>query len=373
VSIGSATPATPMDAPLRRRRPVLGFLGIHAGKRTDQPVSQNETLAALFEEAGYQVRRSSAVKRPSLRTAHQILSILAWRDVDLMVIAGFSGRSFLISEFSSWLGGVTGKRLVLFLHGGNLPVYGPEHRRRVERVLNRVDLVLAPSEYLADTFRSWGYDVRVIPNVLSIEQYEYRPRTAARTGLLWMRTFHEHYDPVMAVRVLARVRERHPDAHLTMGGVDQGMLGETKAEVERLGLVDHVEFAGYMLADAKREAFAANDIFLNTNTVDNMPVSLLEVCASGMVPVATNVGGIPALLTDGVDADLVPSGDVDAMADAVLRLIAEPERFAAMSVAARQLAERSAWPSVYRRWVEELTLVLPDGGLDPDDVREDAA
>ena len=113
---------------------MLGFVGIHAGSRTDQPVSQNETLSRLFEESGYRVRRSSAVKQPALRTAHQILSILSWRRVDLLVIAVFSGRSFWIAEIATRLGRLTGKRMVLFLHGGNLPVFGPEHRRWVERV-----------------------------------------------------------------------------------------------------------------------------------------------------------------------------------------------------------------------------------------------
>ncbi len=179
----------------------MGFVGIHSGGRPDQPVSQNETLARLFESSGYRVRRSSALKQPALRTAHQMISLLSWRRVDVLVIAVFSGRSFWIAELATRLGRLTDKRMVLFLHGGNLPVFGPEHRRWVERVLARSDLVLAPSPFLARTFREWGIDVRVIPNVLAIENYDYLAREAARPRLLWMRTFHEHYDPLMAVRV----------------------------------------------------------------------------------------------------------------------------------------------------------------------------
>ena len=57
-----------------------------------------------------------------------------------------------------------------------------------------------------------------------------------------------------------------------------------------------------------------HDIFLNTNVVDNTPVSVLEAAASGLVPVATAVGGVPKLLTDDVDSLLVASGDDEAMA-----------------------------------------------------------
>lgn len=339
--------------------PVLGFVGIHAGKRTDQPVSQNETIARLFAESGYVARRTSAVKAPSLRTAHQILSLLLWRDVDLIVVAVFSGRSFWIAELATRLGRLTDKRIVLFLHGGNLPVFAPQHRRWVERVFRRADRIIAPSGYLADAFRAWGYDVRIIPNVLFIDDYVYTERERARPALMWMRTFHEHYDPLMAVRVLDRVARVHPDATMTMGGADHGLLDATIAEARRLGVEDRISFPGYMSVEEKRAAFATHDLFLNTNTVDNMPVSVLEAAASGLVPVATAVGGLPKLLHDREDSMLVPTSDDEAMADAVLALVADPRRYAAMSAKARQLALKSSWPEVLELWRDELELLLP--------------
>jgi len=342
------------------RQPVLGFVGVHAGRHTDRPVSQNETLARLFQSIGYKVRRSSAVRAPSLRTAHQILSLLWWRDVDVIVVAVFSGPSFWIADFTSWLAQRLGRRkVVMFLHGGNLPVFGPANRARVTRVFDRADLILAPSAFIADAFRPWGYDVRIIPNVLDIGRYPYVVRTAARPTLLWMRTFHEHYDPLMAVEVLALVAEVHPDITMTMGGADQGLLADTERKADELGVRHRITFGGYLDAEAKTAAFLANDIFLNTNIVDNMPVSVLEAAASGLVPVATAVGGIPDLLTDGKDSLLVPARDAKAMADAVLDLLGDPERYAALSLGARALANRSAWPSVHALWCEQLRVLTP--------------
>jgi glycosyltransferase involved in cell wall biosynthesis len=341
--------------------PRFGFLGIHAGRRTDQPVSQNEILSRLFESVGYQVVRASAVKRPITRTAHQILSLLRWRRLDVTVIAVFSGPSFFIAEFGSFLARhVVRSKVVLFLHGGNLGVFSADHPARVRRAFARADLVLAPSEFLARTFRDAGFDVRVIPNVLALERYRYVERASARPQLMWMRTFHEHYDPLMAVDVLARVAEVHADATLTMGGADHGLLEATRARAVELGVLDRITFAGYLDAAAKADAFASHDVFLNTNRVDNMPVSVLEAAASGLVPVATAVGGIPSLLTDDHDSRLVPAGDVEAMVAAVLDLLADDERYARLSRGARALAERSGWPAVHQRWVEELAPLLPD-------------
>jgi glycosyltransferase involved in cell wall biosynthesis len=342
--------------------PVVAFIGIHAGKRTNQPVSQNETLAALFDRSGYEVRRASAIKRPLFRTLHQILALCTWRRFDVCVIAVFSGRSFWMADYASLLAGkLRHRKVVFFLHGGNLPVYGPEHRAHVMRVFDRADLILAPSDFLADVFRPWGYDVRTIPNVLALERYRYDRRTSARPALMWMRTFHPHYDPLLAVEVLHRVAQVHPGVTMTMGGADHGLLQATKDRAGELGVLGQITFAGYLDAAGKAQAFADHDIFLNTNTVDNMPISVLEASACGLVPVATSVGGIPALLTDGVNSRLVPVGDADAMTAAVLELLEDPEHYRRLAAGARSLAEQSGWSAVLPRWQEELDLLFAGG------------
>ena len=342
-----------------RQRASLGFIGIHAGVRGGQAVSQSEILADRFSRDRYPVRQASTIRNPVLRTLHQLVSILSWRRVDALVIDVFSGRSFRMAEVATGVGRLRGLRLVLFLHGGNLPEFAPAHRRRVERVFRRADLILAPSEFLAGTFRRWGHDVRIIPNLVESDPGPTALRERARPRVLWMRTFHEHYDPITAVRAFARVAEQHPDARMTMGGADHGLLDATKDAARQLGVADRISFPGYLDTESKRTAFAEHDIFLNTNLVDNMPVSLVEASGAGLVPVATNVGGIPAVVVDGCNGVLVEPGDDVSIATAVMELLEDRERYAAISAGAREFAASSTWPEVRRRWEEELSLLLP--------------
>lgn len=330
---------------------VLGFIGIHAGRRKTQPVSQNETLANLFERDGYVVHRSSAVKRPLLRTLHHLWSLATWRRVDVLVVAVFSGPSFLIAEYATLMARILrGPKVVLFLHGGKLADWEAKHPRRVRWAFANADLIFAPSDFLAAAFRDRGYEVGIIPNVLALDRYRYEPRTVARPRILWMRTFQDIYDPKTAVAVLARVAETHPDVTMTMGGADHGALAETQELAKALGVDDRVHFAGYLDAVTKAQAFSDHDVYLNTNLADNMPVSLIEAAACGLVPVATAVGGIPALVTDGTDALLAPAGDVEALGAAVCRLLDDPAAFEPMSRGSRALAERSGWPAVRQGW-----------------------
>jgi glycosyltransferase involved in cell wall biosynthesis len=102
--------------------------------------------------------------------------------------------------------------------------------------------------------------------------------------------------------------------------------------------------------DGKARFGDQGEVFLNTNRVDNMPVSVLEACAMGMPVVSTAVGGVPDLLTDGVTGLLVPDNDHDAMAEAVLRLLRDPELAGRLSTNGRRLAESCSWSVVQPQW-----------------------
>ncbi len=111
-----------------------------------------------------------------------------------------------------------------------------------------------------------------------------------------------------------------------------------------------IDFVGFLDMAGKQVQMARSDIYLNTNRVDNMPVTVLEAGASGLPVVATDVGGIPFLLTHKDTALLVPSEDAEAMPQAIDRLIQRPELAGELSERGRQLAERSAWEAVLPQW-----------------------
>jgi glycosyltransferase involved in cell wall biosynthesis len=335
--------------------PRIGFLGPMLGSNPGWSVGQGEVLAGLLAREGYAVRTASRRVNRWLRLADLAISPALWRGrVDLLVVLVFSGAAFRLVEAASAAGAWAGFPLVFWLHGGNLVDFGHRHPARLDRVLRRGRAWVAPSGFLAGPFRGRGFDVRVIPNVVDLAEYPYRHRPAIAPRLLWMRTFHELYRPDLALRALVLVRQSHPDATLTLAGQDKGLLGETRRLASELGLAGAVRFAGFLDAEGKRREFAGHDVFLNTNRVDNAPVSVLEAAAFGLPVVSTNVGGIPHLLRHEEEALLVPEGDAGALADSVRRLLDEPGLAARLSMAGREAAERSSWPRVRPLWEELL-------------------
>jgi glycosyltransferase involved in cell wall biosynthesis len=168
--------------------------------------------------------------------------------------------------------------------------------------------------------------------------------------LLWMRAFYSYYNPLMAVRVLAKIRLKMRGATLVMAGQDDGLEASVRQLAKKLGVDESIRFPGFLDQQGKLREGDTADIFLNTNSVDNMPVSILEACAMGLPVVSTNVGGIPDLLTHGETGLLVPDNDSEAMTEAVCRLIQEPELSGRLSANGRRLAERCSWHQVYPAW-----------------------
>jgi glycosyltransferase involved in cell wall biosynthesis len=118
--------------------------------------------------------------------------------------------------------------------------------------------------------------------------------------------------------------------------VGQGPLaGQLKEERDRLGLGDRFRFLGYR-EDPIRVLVAA-DLFCLSSRFEGLPISLLEAMAAGLPVVATRVGGVPAVITDGREGRLVAPGDPAALAAAVVEYRDPSLRIRAAAAAAERV------------------------------------
>ena len=101
----------------------------------------------------------------------------------------------------------------------------------------------------------------------------------------------------MAVDVLALLQKKYPTAKLCMIGPDKdGSLNKAKLLAKKRTIEDDIEFTGRLTKKQWNEKSRKFDVFINTTTIDNLPVSVIEAMALGLPVVSTNVGGIPFLI-----------------------------------------------------------------------------
>jgi glycosyltransferase involved in cell wall biosynthesis len=344
---------------MTERKPRLCFVGNLLGLNDGYITTQGQIVADLFAGENYEVTRVSSKINRAARLA-EIVSVLITkrRRFDLVVLDVYSGLNLIMAETVSFLCKLLKLPLVMVLRGGDLPKYARLKPRMVKRILGRADVLIAPSRFLAEKLDFLGFEIKIITNVLNIKAYPFKPRREIEPNLIWMRSFHPLYNPEMAVKVLARLRESHPKATLTMAGVDKGSEPEVKKLADTLGVREAIRFAGFLDLAKKIREFSAADVYLNTNRVDNMPVSVIEARALGLPVVATNVGGLPYLIGHGENGLLVADDDVESMVENVKLLLDNTDLVAKISLNGRKLAEESDWKAVRCEWDKIFSALL---------------
>lgn len=326
---------------------VANFLSVNGLNR-----GYSEELADRLEAGGrHVVRTSSEVGR-----VRRLLDMVAtvWRrrrDYRVALIDVFSGPSFVWAEAVAFELRRLGKPYVLTLRGGSLPEFARRWPRRVRHLLQSAVAVTAPSDFLVDGMREYRADLTVVPNALEMDGYVFATRERVSPRIVWVRAFHEIYNPILAIEVLARIATKHPAAHLVMIGPDKdGSQHAVEERAVQLGVRDRLEIVGRIPKREIPARLAAADVFLNTTNVDNAPLSVLEAMAAGLCVISTAVGGIPFLLDDGETALLVPPNDPDAMTAAVERILGDVALANRLSRSGHAFAASRDWSHVLPLW-----------------------
>jgi glycosyltransferase involved in cell wall biosynthesis len=190
---------------------------------------------------------------------------------------------------------------------------------------------------------------RVIRNGIVTEGL---PRRAADAGgpLVFAGRLVEQKNPLMLVEVLSLLRGE--DVGLLVIG--DGPLGAAiRARAEALNVLERIEFCGALPHDAALQAIARGKVLLLPSLWEGLPIVLLEAMAIGVPVVASAVGGVPEVVEHGRTGLLVDRQAPDRYAEAVRRLLHEPDLHAKVVADARRLvAERFSWTVVRQAYLE---------------------
>ncbi len=132
---------------------------------------------------------------------------------------------------------------------------------------------------------------------------------------------------------MVQVRKRIPAVWLLLVG-DGELRSELESRAQTLGLSSVVTFTG--IRDDVPDILAALDIFVLPSRWEGLPLVVLEAMAAGLPVVATAVGGTPEVVVDGVTGLLVPPRDPAALAQAITRLLRNPDLRRKMGRAGRE-------------------------------------
>ena len=231
--------------------------------------------------------------------------------------------------------------LLLVLHGIEAwePPHGGPRGAALRLALGRVDHVVAVSSTTLERFQSWAPVGRarrtVVPNTFApgpfapgpkpralLQTYGLAGRSVVLTlGRLAGLDRRKGFDVVL--EALPEIARRVADVTYVIAG-DGPDRPRLEAKARDLGLTDRVVFTGYVDEAVKPDLYRAADCFAMPSRGEGFGIVLLEAMASGVPVVASSADGSREAVRDGLLGPAVDPGDPDAVADAVVDALRQP-------------------------------------------------
>lgn len=252
-----------------------------------------------------------------------------WRDLAYMLVAR-----------------LLGVRVIYQIHGGELPQAfagrSPLFAALLRATLRLPEVVVVLASRELEAYRRFvpGQRVQLLPNAIDPQPLARLPARTEDDGAPCLRLLYLGrlardkglYETLHGLR-LARLRGTR--AHLSIAGSGPEAAG-LRRTVGELQLERDVTFCGPAFGDDKLKCLGEADVLLLPSYAEGLPYALLEGMAAGLPAIATPVGAIPDVMTEGRHGLFVPPRDTHAIARAIVDLANDPAAVKAMGAAARQ-------------------------------------
>lgn len=225
--------------------------------------------------------------------------------------------------------------------------------------LQNANMVIAVSSDLARTTSNLGVPsekILVIPDGINVELFT-RGKDERENIVLFTGSLIPRKGLIFLLQAFPFIIQACPDAQLMIAG--EGVLEENlKHVVHSLKIEDHVHFLGSIPQKEVSVRMRQSKVFVLPSLEEGLGVVLLEALASGTPCVASDVGGIPDVVTDQVGI-LVPPGNPEALARSIVRILQNPNYWQALSCSARQRAVNDfSWDIISGRLMSVYLAVL---------------
>jgi glycosyltransferase involved in cell wall biosynthesis len=282
---------------------------------------------------------SRAIKAGTFaRAVAHYLAALLLRRPDLVHLHMASNGSFVRKATLFWLAWAARVPAVVHLHGAEFHLFHARLPRPLQAVvratLTRAAVVVALGDRWARELAAIAPAARVVPvpNAVRVPAVAAR-RQGAAPHTVFLGEIGDRKGAFVLIEAWARLA---PGTRLTLAG--DGAVDRARRLIAEHGLEGSVQVRSWLQPAQVGELLADADVLVLPSRNEGQPMAVLEAMAHGLCVVASEVGGIPELVDDGRSGLLVPPDDVEALAAALRKVLADDGLRAALGAAARERA-----------------------------------
>jgi glycosyltransferase involved in cell wall biosynthesis len=236
------------------------------------------------------------------------------------------------------------KPSIVSFHGADVLVdmEKPAYRKATKQMLDAVTRVFVRSASLQRAVVELGCDenkIDIVRTGIPLQEFQFREREFPENGewrFLHASRLVQKKGLATTLHAFTHFLGHYPRATLTIAG--EGPMREELQELTRkLKIDDRVALPGFLTPDKLREIYYASHIFLHPSETgsdgnqEGIPNAMLEAMATGLPVFATDHGGIPEAIENGVGGVLVPERDYEALSQALLKVVQDRDLLARLA------------------------------------------
>lgn len=288
--------------------------------------------SGLFEKAN--VKYLGSYDKPNklymlfkyLRCFFFLLKLLIFKEVSCVHVHSASRGSFWRKAALLELACFFGVRTIFHLHSGEFNNFYssqiPRIQKFISKFLSKVDVVIA----LTETWRKFLLDISPTANVeVVFNPVEEISRNEQKivNQILFLGRLRDTKGLFELINACEKLKQQNVSFKLVLAG--DGNIDEIRSLCADKGLLGLVRLPGWVDGLEKERLLLESDIFVLPSYFEGLPIGVLEAMINRIAVVATNVGGIPDVITDAHEGLLVEPRDCDGLTGAIKKLLLEPE------------------------------------------------
>jgi len=228
--------------------------------------------------------------------------------------------------------------------------------------LKRIPYLIVVSPHLKEELKKDGAkNITVIPNGIDANWFGV-PNESITGRILFVGRIRPGKGLENLIKSIKLVIDKGCDVHLHVVGPtnDLHYLKYLQELAKKMEVREHVEFIGSIPDDALLNEYAECSIFVLPSSIESNPIVLLEAMASGKPVIATNVGGIPYMIEDGKNGFLVNYGDIEGLAEKILKLMNDKKLRDFIAENGKKTAMKYSWENISEETYEVYRHVYED-------------
>lgn len=220
-----------------------------------------------------------------------------------------------------------------------------ERNLQIMRYYNKVNLLISPSRYLSEKYTERGLDretIKVISNGIEtgvFKKYKKTKSNILRFGYVGQIIWHKGIENLLKSMDFLTTLEKNKMSLLIVGSGEEIFLDYCKQSAKK---INFIKFLGKINHKDMPKIFSSIDILIVPSIwPENLPCTILEAMASGTPVIASDLGGIPELIDDGINGFLFKHDDPGSLADKIRGVINDPAKIQKMREACFKKAEEN--------------------------------